>query len=110
MVGGRGAGVAAVVGGDHQDVAGAKALQNFGEGPVEFGQRLRVAVHVVAVAVQHVEIDEVHKAQPVEPAPGQLDGPPDSLRVVPGPDGLRDALAGEDVVDFPDRNHVFPGL
>ena len=107
---GRGrAGVAAVVGRDHQHVAGGERAGDLRQAHVEIRERRRVAVHIVAVAVQHVEVDEVHKAQAREVLRHRAQQRVDAVGVVLRAHGLCDAAPVENVGDLADRIHRFPG-
>ena len=57
--------VIAMIGGDDDQVLGLAAGKETREPLVELPQRIRVAVDVAAVTVQHVEIDQVHEEKPI---------------------------------------------
>ena len=65
MVGGgiHGIGIAAVIGGDQQQIGGAQRGEKRAEQRVEFLERTREAFHILAVSVEHVEIDQVGENQ-----------------------------------------------
>src|SRR6185312_5695134 len=64
MVGGGSGGVAAVVGGEHQKVARSQGGREALQPAVALGQRGGVAGHIVAVAIDHVEVHQVGEDQP----------------------------------------------
>ena len=106
VVGGGGGGVTAVVGGDDEEVILTQGGDEVGEPAVELGQRGGVALHVVAVAVDHVEVHEVGKADAVEIPLGHLGGGGHALGIAPRADGLGDALAYEDIGDLAHGDRV----
>ena len=55
--------IAAVVGGDHQQIGRLQQGQEAPEQVIEFFERLRETFDVLAMAVEHVEIDQVAKDQ-----------------------------------------------
>ena len=65
MIGGgiHGIGIAAVIGGDHQQVGRPQRIEKRAEQRVEFLERSRESFHVFAVAVEHVEIHEIREDQ-----------------------------------------------
>ena len=73
-------------------------------------QRLRVAVDVPAVSVEHVEIDEVHEAKPREVLIriGERFGK--TVGVSRRVGKLRHAASGKDIVNLADGNHVLARL
>ena len=89
-----------MVGRDHQDVALPHPGDEVGNELVELGGGGGVACHIAAVAVEHIEIDEVHEGQTLEVAGLQSLGEGDAVGVAGGLDLLRHALAVEDVENF----------
>ena len=101
MVGGLVVGrVAAVVCRDHQNIIGTHFFHERRQPVVELGQRGGVARHIPAVAVQHIEIHQIHKGKALEIPVGQLPCDPQSLGVAGGADGLANAAACENVINF----------
>ena len=94
-------GVASVIAGDQQDtsVQGGDQLR---QPPVERLDARGVALRVVPVAVLRVEVDQVGEDErgrrPPQVLERQIDAVVVGVRVPP----LRDALAGEDVLDLAD--------
>lgn len=100
MVSGLGVGrVTAVVGGHHQDITLTHPGNEIGNKLVELGRGGGVACHIAAVAVKHIEIDEVDESQTLEVAGLQSLGEGDAVGVAGGLDFLGHALAVEDVED-----------
>ena len=89
-----------MVGRDHQDVALPHPGDEVGHELVELGGGGGIARHIAAVAVEHIEIDEVHEGQTLEVAGLQSLGEGDAVGVAGGLDLLRHALAVEDVENF----------
>ena len=101
MVGGLVVGrVAAMVGRDHQNIIGTHFFHERRQPVVELGQRGGVARHIPAVAVQHVKIHQIHKGQSLEIPVGQFQRDLQSLGVAGGADGLANAAARENVINF----------
>ncbi len=98
--------IAAVIGGQKRDIAGPHAAMHVGQPPVEGFQRCRIAGHVAAMAVIHVEIDEIGEHQVARCRLFDClqrffhDG-----MVAGGLDDTGDALMGENVADLADRMH-----
>ena len=97
--------IAAVVGGDHEDVLILHEGQDVWELLVEALQGLRVPLHVPAVAVEHVEVhqvgeDEAARAVGDEPLRGG-----DARLVVLGVVHQVDTSVAEDVLDLADGHH-----
>ena len=110
MVGGLGvAGVAAVVGGDHQDIAGAHFAHKAGQPVVELGSGGGVARNVAAMAVQHVKVHQIDKGKPLKVAVGQLQRDLQPLGIAGGADGFANALARKDIVNFAHADGLFAG-
>ena len=95
-----------MVGRDHQDVALPHPGDEVGKELVELGGSSSVACHIAAVAVEHIEIDEVHEGQTLEVAGLQSLGEGDAVGVAGGLNFFRHALAVEDVENFADRDDV----
>ena len=89
-----------MVGRDHQDVALPHPGDEVGNELVELGGGGGVACHVAAVAVEHIEIDEVHEGQTLEVAGLQSLGEGDAVGVAGGLDFFRHALTVENVENF----------
>ena len=61
MIGRWGRGVTTVISRDDEQVLRAQQRQQLCKLPVEFRCRIGIAVHIVAVAVHHVKIHEIHE-------------------------------------------------
>ena len=110
VVGGLGVGgVTAVVGRDHQDVALPHPGDEVGKELVELGGGGGVARHIAAVAVEHIEINEIHKAQALEIALEVVHGLGEAVGVALRVDIVRQAAACEDIVDLADGKDVLTG-
>ncbi len=92
--------VAAVVGGHQQQVARPERVHDGGQAPVGFFQRLSVALHVLAVTVELVEVHPVGENQPRGMLADGGQGFGDALGVVLGLGVGRQAAAAVDVVDL----------
>ena len=55
--------IAAVIGGDDQEIAVAQLCQELRQAPVERLERARIAFDIAAMAMLHVEIDEIDDDQ-----------------------------------------------
>ena len=97
-----GIGIAAVIGGDQQQIARAHGVQKRAEQRVEFLERTREAFHVLAMAVEHVEIHEIREDQPLRPARERFGELGHAVGVVFRGDVIRDAAAIVDIVNFAD--------
>ena len=102
--------VVAVIGGDDDEVVLVDPREEAGEPRVELDQRLRVAGDVAAVAVEHVEIDEVREDQPVVGRVPQLVDRGHAFGVRGRGRRARDAAAGEDVADLAHAFDREPGF
>lgn len=102
--------IAAVVRGDHQQVPGPQQGQKPAQGAVKIGGRRGVAVDVPPVAVQHVEVHQVHKGQAVKIPLCQFQQLLLALAVARRGKALGDAAARKDVPDFAHGQHVHARL
>ncbi len=102
-----GAGVP-VVGRHRQHVTGTQAREEAGHRAVELLERAAVPGGVVAVAVEHVEVDQVHEDEPAVDRLEEALGPGEPVGVAVGVDLVGDALAVEDVGDLPHPYHRDP--
>ena len=98
--------VTAVVGGDHQYVALSHTLNKLGQPSVKGGKRRRIAVNILSVTVEHIEVYEVCKAQTVKVGFLYLKQRLHTLFVVVGGQAFFNARTREDVVYLSDRNYV----
>ena len=98
--------IAAVVGREDDEIAWLQLGLQFGQAPVERFERRGIARHVAAMAVEHVEIDEVREQDAaVGRAVELLQRFFEQRFVSVGAEALRDALLGEDVADLADADH-----
>ena len=110
VVGRRRRRVAAVVGGDDQQVARPERLEDVLEPPVEVLQAAVEVDRVVAVAPEHVGLDEIHEDEAAVDLLQQLDGLVDPVDVRLRRERLVDVAAGEDVADLADAVHLVAGV
>ena len=66
--------VVAVVGGDDEKIAVAHRVFDFGQARVEVFEGARVAFRVAAVAVEHVEVNEVREDEAARVCAERRDG------------------------------------
>ena len=98
-----------MVGGDHHQILLPQPGQELSQPGVKLRQCLRVAVNVPAVAVEHVKIHQVHKAQTVEILPGVVHGMVHTVSVALVEHMLRGALTGKNIVDLAHSDGIQPG-
>ena len=110
VVGRGGRRVAAVVGGDDQQVAGPERLEDVLEPAVEVLQAAVEVDRVVAVAPEHVRLDEIGEDEAFVDRLQQLDDLVDAVDVRLRRVGLVDVAAGEDVADLADAVHLVAGV
>ena len=91
-----------MVSGHDQQVAGAELGQHLPDTRVGLLQRLRVALHVVAMPVEHVEIHQVDEQQPRAVRLQRCQRLGDAVGVALGLDVVGHALPAVDVVNLPD--------
>ena len=109
VVGGGGvAGVAAVVGSDHHQILLPQGGKESAQPGVKFIQGLGVAHSIPAVAVEHVKVHQIHKAQAMEVPGGIILGVVQAVQIALIVDVLRVAPAGEDIMDLAHRQGVQP--
>src|SRR6266511_807048 len=106
---GRG-GIAAVVGGEDEQVVGAKRLEQVREPPVEILQAAVEVDRVVAVSPEHVGLDQVREDEALVEFPEQAFDLRDSLQVGLGGMGFVDVAAGEDLAHLADRVDAASGV
>jgi len=97
-----GIGIAAVVGGENEEIAAGEKWKEIGEGGVEFFEGAGKAFNVFAMAVEHVEVDEIAEDEAVGTFVKRGDEFVDAVGVGSGCDVVADAAAVVDVVDFAD--------
>lgn len=96
-----------MVGGYYEHIVGAHIFKEFSETAVKLRQRFRVAVNIVPVPVEHIEIDEIDKAEPVEILILKSEGFLHAVGVVfVYPPVVRDAAGGKDIVYLADRYYI----
>ena len=106
VIGTRRRGVAAMIGGDDDDILIIESAYQFAEAFVECVEAGGISLHVIAMAVKHVCLYEVCKDEPVAPfAIGKHSLP--HLFVCVSAQIHRDASAAKNVVDFADCRHLF---
>ena len=91
---------------DHQHVPLFQVCKDLRQRAVEHGERFGIAVYIVAVTVQHIEIDEIHEAQAAEGTACELQQAGNPLLVAGGENMGGVAAPGEDIVDFADGQHI----
>ena len=109
VVGRRGRRVAAVIGGEDQQIAVAQRLEDVVQPAVEVLQAAVEVDRVVAVAPELVGLDEVREDEAVLDVLEQLDRAVDPVDVRLRRERLVDVAAGEDVGDLPDAVDRVPG-
>ena len=92
----------------HQDVLLPHGGKKLRKAPVKIRQGLCVAVHIVAVAVEHVVVHQVGKAQAMEIPFHIFQRPVDPLRVGGGAHKIRDAAACENIIDLSHGQNLLP--
>ena len=109
MIGARPGGIDAVVAGDKEHVARPHGLLQRRQRVVEPAQRTGVAVGVFAVAIHHVELDQVAEDDATRRAPQELHRRGDGRIVVQRVRGGRNRAAGEDLRDLANALHLQTG-
>ena len=99
-----------MVGGEDQQVARPQRLEQVGQPAVEVLQAAVEVLRVVAVAPEHVRLDEVGEDEPVVELAQQLLGLRDPVDVRLRRVRLVDVLPGEDVADLADAVHLHARL
>ena len=110
MIGGRGAGIAAVICCDHEKIVVPQLAEKLRQPLIKIGERFGVAVHVVAVAVEHVIIHQVREGQPLELPIHIFQRPLDALLVTGGVHEVRDAASCKNILDLAHREHFLASL
>lgn len=95
-------GVITVVGGHQQEVLRAKEGEKVSNKAIRFLQGTCVALGVTAVAVEHVEINQVGEAEAGSRAAGNFQNGRDGVTAIFDMERLGYAAASEDVVEFTD--------
>ena len=98
--------IAAVVGRYHQNVVGFHIIYKRREPRVEFGDGFCISVHVVSVAVFHIEVHKVHKAKPVEVLCLQFFRNAHAVGVIADMISFLYALSVENIVNLSDADGV----
>ncbi len=107
VVGGDVGRIAAVVGGDEKEVVCAHGIEKGRQLAVERLEGARVSLHVVAVPVFRVEIDEVREDEIRVGLPHQVDGLAHAVGIRFRADLRVDTDTVEDVADLPEADY-FP--
>src|SRR5947208_4707452 len=102
--------IAAVVGGGGQQILLAERVEQVRQPPVEVLQAAVEVDRVVAVAPEHVCLDEVHEDEPLVDLAHQLLGLDNPVDVAIRRARLIYVLARKDVADLPDAMHLLAGL
>ena len=110
VIGGSRGRVAAMVGGDEQQISGAEGSKEIGDPEIDGFEGLRVAFRVVPVAVKHVEIDEIDENEAVGMILEGVEGPLHALGVGFGFVGGGDPAIEEDVGDLADADNGVSGF
>ena len=97
-----GGGVAAVVGGEEEEVVGGEGGEEGGEEGVELFERAGEAFDVFAMAVEHVEVDEVGEDEAGGAVGEGVEDFGHAVGIIFGGDVVADAAAVVDVVNFSD--------
>src|SRR5688572_19018259 len=105
VIGARGGGIVAVIGSNHEQIAGSQARQQVGEAAIESFEIGCVPGHVVAMAVNGVEVDQVRKYQASLVRVERSDDLVHPVIVALGVDGRADPAAGKEILDLADREH-----
>ncbi len=100
-----GVGVAAVVSGDDDQVGILKRSEKRAEERVEFLKRAGEAFHVFAMAVEHVEIDEIREDEPARLARERFGELGYAVGIIFCGDVIGDATPVVDVVNFADAEN-----
>ena len=107
VIGARPGGIAAVIGGEDNEVAGHQCSLQFGYAFVERFQRGGIARHIAAMSVGLVEVDEVREGDGIiRHGLGAGDGRIEDLCVAVGLQAHGDSAAREDVGDLSDAHHL----
>ena len=106
MVGAAEGRVAAVIGGQQEQVVLAEQRFNLRQRRVEFFQRLRIARHIAAMAVNGIKIDEVDEDQPVYVFLQHRKQRFNAGGIARRMDGVRQPAVREDIFDFANAPHV----
>ena len=110
VVGRLGRRIAAVIRRDDQEVARLQRLEDVRQAPVEVLQAAVEVHRVVAVAPEHVGLDEIHEHEPAVDVLEQLDRAVDAVDVRLRRKRVIDVAAGEDVEDLPDAVDRVSGI
>jgi len=98
-------GIAAVVGGDHQEVVASEGCEKLSELRVEFLERAGESFDVLAMAVEHVEVDEVAEDEAGWAFANRGSEFGHAIRVGTGGDVVGDAAAIVNIVNFADAKN-----
>src|SRR5450756_1064343 len=103
--------IAAMVGGDEQDIVMLHRPQQLGNLLIKTLQSDRIASHIAAVAEEHVKVDQVGEQQPF-PVVGldQLDRLLDAFLIAVDVEMLREPLTRKQVVGLADADDIHTGL
>ena len=97
-------GIVAVIGGQDQQVVGAKPGQQFAQTDVESLEIGRVPRHVVPMAVLRIEVDQVREDQPAGRVADRAQDFVHPIVVGHGVNGRADSPSGEQILDLADRD------
>ena len=101
MVGARRCGIAAVIGGDHKHIIRPQMRQKTSQPAVKGGNGGGVAGHIVAVAIQHIKINKIDKAEAAKILVFQPPCLRHAIRISFGWDRAGDAAPSKNIADFP---------
>ena len=101
MVGARRCGIAAVIGGDHKHIIRPQMWQKTSQPAVKGGNGGGVAGHIVAVAIQHIKINKIDKAEAAKILVFQPPCLRHAIRISFGWDRAGDAAPSKNIADFP---------
>ena len=106
MIGGRRARIAAVIRRDHEYILIPQRGKQPRQALIKIGERLRVALHIIAVSVEHIVVYQIRKTQPVKIPLHIFQRPVDSVLVARRAYIFRDALLRKNVDDLSDGKYV----
>src|ERR1043166_9678387 len=96
--------IVSVIGGDHNEIFWLHRSRETAEPLIEFQQDIRVASHVAAMSVEHVEIDKICEDQTVWRLRPKLSDFLHAFTIRLGRMRFGDSLAGKNVADFSNSN------
>ena len=95
-----------MVSGDHEEIALPHSGDEVGHELVKLGGSGGIACYIAAVAVEHIEVHQIHKGKALKVAGLQGLGKGDAIGVASGFDLLGHTLTVEDVKDLTNSDHI----